>query len=121
MIRPARFCRSWLFLEGANEAVLRAAPSSGADVLIQELEDFTPSHLRPAARALAPGLYAVWREAGAVAAVRVNQLEGDGMDDLAAVMRGRPDIVALPKVAEPSQIARLDQAVTRFEREYGIP
>jgi len=35
-------------------------------------------------------------------------------------MRGRPDIVALPKVAEPQQIARLDQAVARFEREYGI-
>jgi citrate lyase subunit beta / citryl-CoA lyase len=52
--------------------------------------------------------------------VRVNPLEQDGMDDLAAVMRGRPDIVALPKVAEPSDVARLDRAVSRFEREYGI-
>jgi citrate lyase subunit beta/citryl-CoA lyase len=43
------------------------------------------------------------------------------MDDLAAVMRGRPDIVALPKVAEPHHVARLDEAVGRFEREYGIP
>src|SRR5262249_18758696 len=48
-------------------------------------------------------------------------LEADGMDDLAAVMRGRPDIVALPKVAEPSHVLRLDEAVTRFERDYGIP
>jgi citrate lyase subunit beta/citryl-CoA lyase len=120
-IRPARLCRSWLFLEGANEKVLSAAPKSGADVLIQELEDFTPPALRPKARALAPELYAAWRAAGAVVAVRVNPLELDGMDDLAAVMRGRPDIVALPKVAEPSHIARLDEAVTRFERDYGIP
>lgn len=120
-LRPAKLCRSWLFLEGANEAVLRAAPSSGADVLIQELEDFTPPHLRLAARALVGELYPAWREAGVIVAVRVNPLDGDGMDDLAAVMRGRPDIVALPKVAEPSHIAQLDEAVTRFERDYGIP
>src|ERR1700748_3865521 len=120
-VRPAKLCRTWLFLEGANEAVLRAAPESGADVLIHELEDFTPPALRPKARALAVDLYAAWREAGAVVAVRVNPLELDGMDDLAAVMRGRPDIVALPKVAEPSHIARLDEAVTRFERDFGIP
>ena len=120
-IRPAQLCRSWLFLEGANEAVLRRAAASGADVLIQELEDFTPPALRPAARSLAPDLYRSWRDAGAVVAVRVNPLDADGMDDLAAVMRGAPDIVALPKVAEPHHVVRLDEAVTRFERDYGIP
>src|ERR1700760_1902531 len=120
-LRPAKLCRSWLFLEGANEALLRAAPASGADVLIQELEDFTPPQLRPLARSLAAELYPAWREAGVVVAVRVNPLDGDGRDGLAAVMRGRPDIVALPKVAEPSHIVHLDEAVTRFERDYGIP
>jgi citrate lyase subunit beta / citryl-CoA lyase len=119
--RPPRLCRSWLFLEGANEDVLRRASASGADVLIQELEDFTPPAARPLARLLAADLYPLWREAGAVVAVRVNPLEQDGMDDLAAVMRGAPDIVALPKVAEPHHVMRLDEAVTRFERDYGIP
>lgn len=118
--RPPTLCRSWLFLEGANEAVLQRAPSCGADVLIHELEDFTPPAHRPAARKLAPDLYAAWRAAGIVAAVRVNPLQADGMDDLAAVMRGRPDIVALPKVAEPHHVAQLDEAVARFEREYAI-
>ena len=119
-IRPTKLCRSWLFLEGANEAVLRGAISSGADVLIQELEDFTPPAQRPAARSLAAALYAEWRETGVVVAVRVNPLDQDGMDDLAAVMRGRPDIVALPKVAEPFHVVQLEEAVTRFERDYGI-
>src|ERR1700712_5552194 len=119
-IRPPQLCRSWLFLEGANEQVLQRAAASGSDVLIHELEDFTPPALRPAAHALAPDLYASWRAAGAVVAVRVNPLEQDGMDDLAAVMRGRPDIVALPKVAEPHHVSRLAEAVTRFEREYVI-
>lgn len=119
--RPADLCRSWLFLEGADEAVLQRAPQSGADVLIQELEDFTPPRLRPKARALAPDLYSAWRAAGRVVAVRVNPLDQDGMDDLAAVMRGRPDIVALPKVSGPHDVVRLDEEVARFERDYGIP
>jgi citrate lyase subunit beta/citryl-CoA lyase len=120
-LRPAHLCRSWLFLEGANEDVLARAPESGADVLIQELEDFTPPKLRPAAHSLAPDLYAAWRSTGAVVAVRINPLDQDGMDDLAAVMRGAPDIVALPKVAEPFHVTQLDEAVMRFERDYGIP
>ncbi|WFU55302.1 CoA ester lyase [Bradyrhizobium pachyrhizi] len=119
-LRPAPLCRSWLFLEGANEDVLQHAAASGADVLIHELEDFTPPPLRPKARALAAELYAAWRDQGVMVAVRVNPLDQDGMDDLAAVMRGRPDIVALPKVAEPHHVVRLDEAVTRFERDYGI-
>src|SRR5579872_826333 len=119
-VRPAPLCRSWLFVEGANEDALGRAAASGADVLIQELEDFTPPELRPAARALAPDLYAAWRGAGQIAGVRVNPLDQDGMDDLAAVMRGAPDIVALPKVAEPFHVTRLDEAVTRFERDYRI-
>lgn len=119
--RPVGLCRSWLFVDGADEAIIDAASRCGADVLIQELEDFTPPPLRPKARALAPELYRRWREAGAIAAVRVNPLDADGMDDLAAVMRGRPDIVALPKVAGPAHVAALDAAVGRFEREYGIP
>jgi citrate lyase subunit beta/citryl-CoA lyase len=119
-IRPARLCRAWLFLEGANEAVLAKAATSGADVLIHELEDFTPPALRPKARALAPEMYAQWRAQGAVVAVRVNPLDADGMDDLAEVMRGRPDIVALPKVAEPAHVVQLVDAVARFERDYGI-
>lgn len=118
--RPVQLCRSWLFVDGADDAIIAAASHSGADVLIQELEDFTPPPLRPKARLLAPDLYRRWRDAGAVAAVRVNPLDAEGMDDLAAVMRGRPDIVALPKVAEPAHVVALDAAIGRFEREYGI-
>jgi len=120
-MRPAPLCRSWLFVEGANEAALASAPASGADVLIQELEDFTAPAERPRARALATEIYAAWRAVGAVVAVRVNPLAGDGMDDLEAVMKGAPDIVALPKVHAPAHVVELDEAVTRFERDFGLP
>ena len=118
--RAPSLWRCWLFVPGADRAALLAAARSNADVLIQELEDFTPPERRAEARALAPEIFARWRDAGALAAVRVNPLEGDGRADLAAVMRGRPDIVALPKVAEPEQVAALDAEVTRLERAYGI-
>src|SRR2546423_13222310 len=111
MVRPAQFCRSWLFLEGANEAALQRATTSGADVLIQELEDFTPAPLRPAARALAPELYHAWREAGAVIAGRINPLEQDGMDDLAAGTGGRPRTLERPKAAQPGPSVRLAEAL----------
>ncbi|MEP6610189.1 MAG: aldolase/citrate lyase family protein, partial [Burkholderiaceae bacterium] len=71
MTRPRR---SWLFVPGADEAAHEAAMRCGADVLIQELEDFTPPTLRRAARVLARTLYDRWRAAGALAAVRVNPL-----------------------------------------------
>lgn len=119
--RPAQLRRSWHFLPGADQPALAAGPAGGADVLIQELEDFTPPGRRPEARLLAPELYPAWHKAGAVAAVRVNPLEGDGLADLEAVMTGAPDVVLLPKVDAPEQIAQLDAEVTRHEQRLGLP
>lgn len=121
MQRDPDFCRSWLFVPGADQAALMDAPASGADVLIQELEDFTPPDLLPRAREMAGDIYNHWRRSGAVAAVRINPLSRSGLDDLAAVMRAAPDIVALPKVARAEDVAALDAAVSRFERDYGLP
>ena len=119
--RPVDLRRTWLFVAGAEAGALERAPASGADVLIQELEDFTRPEDRPAARALAAaGLYDRWRASGAIAAVRVNPLEDCGSDDLAAVMAGRPDVVMLPKVTGPDQIRRLAEAIAGHERRLGI-
>jgi len=102
--------RTWLFVPGADEAAQAAAARCGADVLIQELEDFTPPALRPKARSLAAGPYDRWREAGALAAVRVNPLESCGREDLAAVLAGRPDLVLMSKVDAPEQVKALAAA-----------
>ena len=117
----SRRLRTWLFVPGADEAAHVAAATSGADVLVQEFEDFTPPALRPRARALAPALLARWRKSGAAAGVRVNPLEGEGLADLAAVMPGRPEFVMMSKVATPGQVALLDVEVTQLERALGIP
>lgn len=104
---PLKAMRTWLFVAGADPAAHVAAQRSGADVLIQELEDFTPPALRPKARGMAVDLYDAWRMAGKVAAVRVNPLETCGREDLEKVLRGRPDIVLMSKVSTPEQVQAL--------------
>jgi len=99
--------RSWLFVPGADQAAHAAAARSGADVIVLELEDFTPPELRAKARAFAGEAFAKWRRAGAVAAVRVNPLETCGRDDLRVVMLARPDVVMMSKVASPDQVRSL--------------
>lgn len=119
--RPPALRRSWLFVPGADRAAHAEAALRGADVLIQELEDFTPPERRPEARLLAGATYATWRAAGALPAVRINPLETEGRADLAAVVMARPDILLMSKVAEPAQVASLDRAVAELEREHGLP
>jgi citrate lyase subunit beta/citryl-CoA lyase len=99
--------RTWLFVPGADEAAHAAAARSGADVIVLELEDFTPPGLRAKARALAGEAFARWRKAGAMAAVRVNPLETCGRDDLRVVMLARPDIVMMSKVVSADQVRSL--------------
>jgi len=118
--RPPQLRRSWLFVPGADRSAHDAAAASGADVLIQELEDFTPPERRPEARRLAVTLYDAWRKRGALAAVRINPLETCGREDLEAVMRGRPDILLMSKVAEPAQVKALAEAIGQHERGLGI-
>lgn len=117
---PYARVRSWLFVPGGDDNPLDTAPDSGADVLIQELEDFTPPDLRPHARHRAEHLYDTWRAAGVMATVRINPLAGDGLSDLTEVMKGRPDAVHLPKVRDPSDITALDAEITRLEAAYDI-
>lgn len=119
--RPPALRRSWLFVAGADRERLTVAAGLGADVLIQELEDFTPPQQRAAARAMAPAVLARWRAAGALAAVRINPFETCGRDDLAGVMVAAPDIVMMSKVASPDQVAALDQAIGEHERSLGRP
>ena len=102
--------RSWLFVPGADEAAHAAAARSGADVIVLELEDFTPPELRPRARELSREVFDRWRTAGAAAAVRINPLETCGNEDLLGVLAGRPDLIMMSKVDRPEQVKALEKA-----------
>jgi citrate lyase subunit beta / citryl-CoA lyase len=101
--------RTWLFVPGADAVAHEAAARSGADVIILELEDFTPPDLRPLARRLSARAFKLWRAAGALAAVRINPFETCGEEDLAGL--ARPDVLMMSKVDSPEQVRRLEQAV----------
>jgi len=107
-MRPAM--RTWLLVPGADAAAHAAAARSGADVIILELEDFTPPELRPKARELSRTVLDVWRKAGALAAVRVNPLETCGLEDLAGVIAGRPDLILMSKVNSAEKVVALEKA-----------
>ncbi len=102
--------RTWLFVPGADAAAHAAAARSGADIIVLELEDFTPPELRPKARELSRDVFDAWRKAGAAAAVRINPLETCGKEDLLGVLAGRPDIIMMSKVAFPEQVLALEKA-----------
>ena len=112
--------RTWLFGPGADGAVHEAMLASGADVLIQDLEDFTPQPRRDEARALAPGLFARWRAAGARVCVRINSLHEDGSLDLSHVVPANPDFVAYPKAASAGDMRELDRAILAVEEQAGL-
>ncbi|HEX9395697.1 MAG TPA: CoA ester lyase [Burkholderiales bacterium] len=102
--------RTWLFVPGADPKAHAAAARSGADVIVLELEDFTPPELRPKAYELSEAALTSWRKAGALAGVRVNPLETCGHQDLAGVIGARPDLIMMSKVAVPQQVIALEKA-----------
>jgi citrate lyase subunit beta / citryl-CoA lyase len=112
--------RTWLFGPGADAAAHDAMQHSGADALIVDLEDFTPPPRRAEARRGLAALLARWRDAGRVAAVRINALDADGAEDLAAAMPARPDVVACPMASSAAQMQALDAAISQWEARLGI-
>ena len=110
----------WLFSAGASQETHDAVVASGAQVLIQDLEDFTPPPLRPQARAMAPALFRAARAAGTMVCVRINPLDQDGVTDLEAVMPHRPDVISYPKAERALDMARLSEQITRLEQQHGI-
>jgi len=109
-----------LFVAGAEGAAHTQALQSRPDVLVQDLEDFTPQQSKQAAREMSADLFARARASGIIPAVRVNVLSGLGMIDLAAVVPARPELILLPKAESAQQIAALAQEIKRIEAVQGL-
>ena len=112
--------RTWLFGPGADIRAHDAMQRSGADVLIVDLEDFTPPARRDEARRGLMHLLQRWRDVGRITAVRINALDADGPTDLTASMPARPDVVAYPMAASAEQMHALHAALSHWEHTLGI-
>ncbi len=119
--RPAQLRRTWLFVAGADAGAQSAGLDAHPDVLVPDLEDFTPLPLRPRGREMVLGLLEKARKRGIIAAVRVNPLASEGRNDLAVVMQARPEVVLLPKTAAPEQVVELERVIAEHERRLVIP
>lgn len=107
--------RTWLFGPGADEEQHCQMAASAADVLIIDLEDFTPPALKSKARDICAPLLRQWQGAGLRTAVRINTLEGEGLIDLEAAMPGRPSYILYPMASSATEMDALDQAISTFE------
>jgi citrate lyase subunit beta/citryl-CoA lyase len=89
--------RSLLFVPGDRPERMEKALGLGADALILDLEDSVALSAKPAARAAVAERLAAPRGETRLF-VRINPLQGDlAAEDVAAVAKGRPDGIVLPK------------------------
>ncbi|MEJ1158847.1 HpcH/HpaI aldolase/citrate lyase family protein [Prosthecomicrobium sp. N25] len=120
MDRPPDLRRSVLFVAGADARAHADAIDARADVLVQDLEDFTPPTLKDEARRRSSALFARARAAGSIVAVRVNRLDDGGLEDLDAVIAGEPALILLPKADGGRQIIALADAIEQREVAQGL-
>ena len=119
-MRPMQLRRSWLFVGAADKNAILTSYDSGADVCIQEFEDFCLPELRHEARQMMPDVLSDWRARKIVATVRINPLEDpDGLRDLDAAMRAGADAILLPKANTTEQIALLQKHINEMEKQCG--
>ena len=116
--------RSLLFVPGDSERKQAKALQAGADALILDLEDSVAEAALPAARvrvceflmAQSPGARSqqLWVRPNGVAS-------GKLVDDLEAVLAGRPDGVVLPKVSSVRELLEVGRQLSALEARAGLP
>ncbi len=117
--------RSLLFVPADSERKLARGLDSGADALILDLEDSVAAANRPIARLLAREFLEAHGPAGVSGKirryVRINPLNsGLALDDLAAIVAGRPDGILVPKCV-PDDVRTADHYLSAFEAAAGAP
>ena len=106
--------RCVLFVAGADERAHAAALAARPDVVVQDLEDFTPRDRKLAARQSISALAAHAAERRLLLAVRINAQDDGGAEDAAAAVAAGVRIVLLPK-ASADAVSTLDCALAHAE------
>lgn len=111
--------RSVLYVPGSNPKTLSKAPTLPADGLILDLEDSVAPEAKPQARhTILDTLRSTRAGYAGVRVVRINGIHTDlWRDDLAVVLPGRPDAIALSKVESPDALDQLAAAMRALDPE----
>ena len=116
--------RSLLFVPGDQPRKIEKGLTSGADVLLVDLEDSVAPANKVSARAVARDAIAAAKASGAAPRlfVRVNALDtGLTDDDLDLVMQAGPDGILLPKAVSGMDLQHLAAKLAVREAENGLP
>lgn len=115
--------RSLLFVPGDNQKKLDKALTSGADVLLIDLEDSVDLSAKEEARKVTAAFLAEHKSTAQRPRlyVRVNGLTTGMIDaDLDGVMRSAPDGIVLPKTVGGTDVAHLGAKLAVREAEFGL-
>jgi citrate lyase subunit beta/citryl-CoA lyase len=111
--------RSLLFVPGDSARKLSKSVTVPADALILDLEDSVAPENKAVARNLAGDFLAEHAEDRQKQLwVRINPLDQPAaLEDLAAIMHGRPDGIVQPKTRSPEDVLALGQHLEKLEKE----
>lgn len=113
--------RSLLYIPADRREWVENVMDNDADGYIFDLEDAVALEEKPAAREVLADVMPAFRDAAAVATVRVNPPDSGLLEsDLDAVVRPGLDAVVVPKLPDPAVIERVDHVLTYLERTRGL-
>lgn len=114
--------RSWLFAPGDSERKMEKAAAGSADIVIFDLEDAVAEEEKPKAREMIAAFLGQQTDADKHRLwVRVNPLDGPHtLNDLVAVMPGRPGGIMLPKAYGRQDVELLNHYLSALEVANGI-
>lgn len=113
--------RSMLFLPGNNPNMLINAGCLGADAVIFDLEDAVSPAEKDAARILVRNTMRYMDLDGCEIVVRINSVDTDfWRKDLDTVIPCKPDVILLPKSAEPADIRLVDEYISALEEKLDL-
>jgi len=114
-----RLRRSRLYLPGSEPKYFINAALHGPDAIILDLEDSVQPAEKDVARILVRNTLRAVDFGKCERMVRINQLPL-GLEDLAEIVPESPDLVLVPKVERPEQVAETDRMIGELRNRYGI-
>jgi citrate lyase subunit beta / citryl-CoA lyase len=114
-----RLRRSRLYLPGTEPKYAINAALHGPDAIILDLEDSVHHAEKDAARILVRNTLRAVDFGACERMVRINQLPL-GLEDLAEIIPESPDLVLLPKVETPLQVAQVDRMIAELKIRHDI-
>ena len=113
-----RLRRSRLYLPGSEPKYYINAALHAPDAVILDLEDSVHRAEKDAARILVRNTLRAVDFGSCERMVRINQLPL-GLEDLAEIVPENPDLVLIPKIESPQQVAEVDRMIAELKTRQG--